>query len=378
MKMKNSFVGIGIAGCGSIGIRSALDHFRHGELDGTARITAVCDPAPGRAKAAAEKYGVPAWYESYERMLKDENVDMVTLCSPIGLHYEQGMQAIAAGRHVHFNKTMTVEAWESDNIISAAAEKGIRLVASPGVAHMPFVQRARRLILEGKLGKLSWGYVDNVAGGGKFHTGEYMRVGDDPLSNVNPAWYFKKPAGGPQYDVAVYALHHVTSILGPARRVTAFSGRQHDFHEYRGERIENEMDDSTAILIDYGAGFHVVCNSVTADPLMAGELFCFPDIHGSEAGIVKKKFLGQPLEREGDHQPHVVGVHRELPERHVFEDIMQLVDLVRFGGKVDIGSPEQARHVIEIIEAGYRAAETGVAQQLKTAFEPLPLEKLAE
>ena len=106
--MKNSFVGIGVAGCGSIGLRSALDHFKYGDLDATARITAVCDPAPGRAKAAALKYNIPAHYETYEEMLGDENVDMVTLCSPIGLHYDQGMKAIAAGKHIHFNKTMTV------------------------------------------------------------------------------------------------------------------------------------------------------------------------------------------------------------------------------------------------------------------------------
>ena len=375
--MKNSFVGIGVAGCGSIGLRSALDHFKHGDLDDTARITAVCDPAPGRAKAAAEKYGVPAYYEAYEDMLEDLNVDMVTLCSPIGLHYDQGMKAIAAGKHIHFNKTMTVETWESDNIISAAEKAGIHIVASPGVAFMPGVQRARRAVLEGTLGMLSWGYVDNVAGGGHFHTNEYMRTGDDPLSNVNPTWYFKKPAGGPQYDVAVYALHNITSILGPAKQVTALSGKQYEYHEYRGEKIENEMDDSTTILIGYGSGFHVICNSVTADHMMK-ENFCFPDIHGTKASIIAKRVGDKLIDYPGDHQPHVLGIHQELPERHVFEDIMQVADLVRYGGKVDIGSPEQARHVIEIIEAGYRAARTGITQELKTTFAPLTLDNLAD
>ena len=376
--MKNGYVGIGVAGCGSIGQRSALDHFKYGELNDTARITSVCDPAPGRAKAAAEKYNIPAWYVSYEEMLEDANVDMVTLCSPIDLHYAQGMLAIRAGKHVHFNKTMTVQTWESDEIIDSAEKKGVHLVASPGVAYMPGVQRARRVVLEGLLGRLSWGYVDNVAGGGQFHTSEYMRMGDDPLSNVDPAWYFKKPAGGPQYDVAVYALHNITSILGPVKQVTAFSGKQYKTHEYKGKTIENEMDDSTTLLLDYGDGFHMICNSVTASPIMAGGMFCFPDIYGSKAGIIKKGFNGKPLDREGDFQPHVLGVHRELPERHVFEDIMQLVDLARNGGRVLIGSPEQARHVIEIIEAGYRAAQTGITQRLRTTFETLPLDGLAE
>jgi predicted dehydrogenase len=309
-------------------------------------------------------------------MLEDGNVDMVTLASPIGLHYDQGMKAIAAGKHIHYNKTMTVETWESDNLISAAEQKGIHMIASPGVAFMPGVQRARRAILEGMLGMLSWGYVDNGAGGGHFHTKEYMRMGDDPLSNVNPEWYFKKPAGGPQYDVAVYALHNITSILGPALKVTALSGKQYEYHEYRDKKIENEMDDSTTILIDYGGGFHMICNSVTASPMMLKN-FCFPDIHGTKASLINSHIGDMPINKPGDFQPHVLGVHRELPERHVFEDIMQVVDLIRFGGKPDIGSPEQARHVIEIIEAGYRAARTGVTQELRTTFTPLSIDKLA-
>ena len=51
-----------------------------------------------------------------------------------------------------------------------------------------------------------------------------MRSGDDVLSNVNPSWYWRKPGGGPLYDMTVYALHTLTGVLGPARRVTAMSG----------------------------------------------------------------------------------------------------------------------------------------------------------
>ncbi|MCL2741298.1 MAG: Gfo/Idh/MocA family oxidoreductase [Oscillospiraceae bacterium] len=376
--MRNGYVGIGVVGCGSIGIRGALEHFKHGDLDGEARITAVCDPVPGRAKAAAAKYGVPSWYdgdEGLERLLGDADVDMVTLCSPIGLHYAQGLSAIRAGKHVHFNKTMAVEAWECDEMIAEADRQGVRIVASPGVAYAPRVQRARRLVLEGRLGMLSWGYIDNGAGSGGYHLGEAVRQGDGPLDGISPAWYFKKPAGGPQYDVAVYSLHNVTSILGPAKRVTAFSGMQHRSHEYKGETIANEMDDSTTLLLDYGGGFHVICNSVTASPMV--KLFSFPDIHGGEASIIGGCYKGEPLTRPGDHSPHAVGVHADMQESHVFEDIMQLAGLIRDGGDLYAGTPEQARHVVEIIEGGYRAARTGVAQALRTSFAPLPLEALA-
>ena len=67
--------------------------------------------------------------------------------------------------------------------------------------------------------------------------------------------------------------------------------------------------------------------------------------------------------------PHVVGPHREIPESHVFEDVMQLVDLVREGAPT-AANPEHARHVIDIIESGYRAAESGQTQTLRTTFDP--------
>ena len=66
--------------------------------------------------------------------------------------------------------------------------------------------------------------------------------------------------------------------------------------------------------------------------------------------------------------PHVVGVHREIPESHVFEDVMQLVDWVRDSRQSPV-TAGHARHVIDIIESAYRSAETGSTERLSTTFE---------
>ncbi len=66
--------------------------------------------------------------------------------------------------------------------------------------------------------------------------------------------------------------------------------------------------------------------------------------------------------------PHITPAHRDLIEQHVFEDVMQLVDLVREGTPTPV-TAEAARHVIEIIEAAYRAAATGATQTLTTTVE---------
>src|SRR5687767_15992345 len=114
---------LGVVGAGSIAQRAPLAHFSVGDVKDKVVLGAVCDPVPGRAKAAAEKFGVPEHFEDYSKMLKSGDIDMVTLCSPIGLHAAQGLQAVRAGKHVHFNKTMTTTKKEADVIIAEAKKR---------------------------------------------------------------------------------------------------------------------------------------------------------------------------------------------------------------------------------------------------------------
>lgn len=369
--MASSTVGIGVVGAGAIGIRAALMHLSVPDVHDRVRLTAVCDPVPGRAEAAAKTYGVPAWYESYEELLADPNVDAVTLCTPIGIHYEQGMQAIEAGKHIHFNKTMTTEVWEADNLIKAAAKQGVHMVASPGMMLMPANRRARQAVLEGRLGRLVWA-ITGATGVAQYHLDEEFRTGEDVLTDVDPSWYYRRPGGGPQYDVTVYCLHNLTGIVGPAKRVTAMSGLVIPERSYHGKTIECDMDDSTMLLVDFGDAFFSMVYATLTGNLLKG---FNPNIYGTDGAIVGGELNGESLRQEGDHEPHVTGKHQELRESHVFEDIMQLVDLIR-DDTPTIATPEHARHVIDIIEAGYRAAETGETQELTTTFDPLPIEAL--
>lgn len=363
-------VGIGVVGAGSIGIRGALMHLSLPDVQDRVGLAAVCDPVPGRARAAAERYGVAAAYESHEELLADPHVDAVTICSPIGLHYEQAMAAIEAGVHVHLNKTMTTTVDEADALIERAAHKGVHLVASPGMMLHPYNRRIRRLVLEGALGTPVWAAAG--ASISTYHLDEPVRHGDDVLSNVDPTWYFRRPGGGPQYDVTVYALHNLTGILGPARRVTALSGLVLPYREWRGQRIACDMDDSTFLLIELGECLFAFAYGTVAGHVTVG---FHPSIFGTEGSVVGTRHGETELRLEGDHQPHVVGEHARMGESHVFEDIMQLVDRVR-GGPPSVASAEQARHVIDIIESGYLAAETGQTRELRTTFEPLPIEAL--
>src|SRR2546421_5763717 len=140
---------MGIVGAGSIGIRAALAHLALPDVQDSVVMTAVCDPVPGRAKAAAEKYSAGESFEDYDEMLARADIEAITLGTPIGIHYEQGLKAIRAGKHIHFNKTMTVTTEEADHLISEADARGVKLVASPGQMLRPHNRRIRELIQDG-------------------------------------------------------------------------------------------------------------------------------------------------------------------------------------------------------------------------------------
>jgi predicted dehydrogenase len=368
-------LGIGVVGAGSIGIRGALAHLALEDVQDRVFLAAVCDPVPGRAAAAARRFDVARAYGRYEDLLEDPAVDVVTLCSPIGLHYEQGLKAIEAGKHVHFNKTMTTTAAEATDLIERAQAAGVKLVASPGEMLRPLNRAIRRLVESGALGKISWAVTG--AAFGTYHEEEPVRQGVERVDAIDPSWYWRKPGGGPLYDMTVYGIHALTGILGPAKRVAAMSGLGLEHREFQGALQECTADDNSLLLLDFGASVFGFVHGTFAGDLTG---LRGVNVYGSEGVIEGDLHNGSPLDYPGRERarpgqfgdvvllPHVTEAHAALEEAHVFEDVMQLVDCVR-EDVTSVCDPRHSAHVIEIIEAAYRSAETGQAQELETTFE---------
>jgi predicted dehydrogenase len=366
-------VRLGIVGTGSITLRGLLPHLTMEDVQDRVRVVALCDPVFARAEAAAAKFGVDAAYSDMESMLAAGGVDAVSIASPIGFHYEQGLLAVEAGLPVHFNKSMTTTVDEADDLIDRATVRGVKLVSSPGELIHPRLQRIKELVQEGALGRLTWAISGSAFG--RYHEQESsVRLGDDPLTNINPAWYFRRPGGGPLYDMTVYGLHALTGVVGPAKRVTALSGVRLQEREFRGEMLPTDMDDQTMMVLDFGDAFFAYVYGVAAGNIPG---LGRPMIFGTKGIINGPTLNGEPIEypRQNDvlaynyaaALPHVLGDHRGMEEAHVYEDVMQLVDWVR-DDIPTLATAEHARHVIEIFDAAYRSAASGQVQELRTTF----------
>jgi predicted dehydrogenase len=369
-------VRMGVVGAGTLAQRGTLPHLAQDDVRDRVRMQAVCDPVEGRAEEMAARFGVPRAYASYDDLLDKGEVDAVTIASPIGLHYEQCKQALLAGKHVHVNKTMTTTVAEATELIDLAAERGLRIVASPGEALRPHYAYIRELIADGAIGTLCWATCG--AAFGTYHESEPERAGAAGTVAIDPSWYFRKPGGGPLYDMTVYSLHGLTTVLGPARRVTAMSATRIAERTFGGRTVACDADDNTVMLLDFSGGLFAVAYGTAAGTINEGFSGSF---FGTKGSIVGLALNGEPLAYPGHEVaaqapgwmgrqfvlPHVVGPHRDIGEQHVFEDIMQLVDWVR-EDRPSVVTAEHARHVVDIIESAYRSAQTGTTSELTTTF----------
>src|SRR5690606_316266 len=148
------------------------------------------------------------------------DVDIVAITTPVPYHLAPALAAIAAGKHVYLQKTMTLTVPEADELIAAARAAGVKVAAAPG-NHLRSRtwQEVREHVRSGTIGKICWGRAQR----GTRHEEDARRQPGGQLEAVDPAWYYK-PGGGPLRDAAVYDLHIMTWLLGPAKRVTAMSG----------------------------------------------------------------------------------------------------------------------------------------------------------
>lgn len=368
-------LGVGVVGCGVVATRDMLPNLVLAETRQRLELVAVCDVVEERARATAEQFGARRHYRDAAALARDDAVDIVAITTPVPFHIDGGLAAIEAGKHVYLQKAMTLTVAEADLLIEAARARGVTIVAAPG-NHLrsPALLEIREHIAAGRLGKVCWGR----AAKGTRHEDD-LRRNDDPAANVDPSWYYK-PGGGPLRDAAVYDLHALTWLLGPARRVSAMSGIALPERRWRDKTIQVEMDDNTHFTLDFGEGCFVTISShfvkgssrtpqlelygqrgaIVMGGGVEGSYVLFGEDEGRDRHGLKERVVqvGAPLP---------AGSALSGPRNFVVADLIHLADCLERGEPPKL-SAEHARHCIEIIEKVYQASAEARTLDLTTTF----------
>jgi len=128
---------VGIIGCGGI----ARFHVAGYQAAGV-EIAAVCDVDADRGRQVAAGLGAE-YVADFRRLVKRPDLEAVSICSPTPAHLEQCLAAIAAGKAVLCEKTMTGSAREAEQVLAAAREAGTIFQVAYMKRFLPAAVRAR-------------------------------------------------------------------------------------------------------------------------------------------------------------------------------------------------------------------------------------------
>jgi UDP-N-acetyl-2-amino-2-deoxyglucuronate dehydrogenase len=142
-------VRVALVGCGRISGShvAAIDKIDDLEL------VAVCDVDAERARVIAEARGIPA-FRTIEELLARVDCDVVSICTPSGLHPPQGIAAARGGRHVVTEKPMAISLADADALVRACDEAGVHLFVVKQNRLNPAVQLLRRAVDKGRFGRI--------------------------------------------------------------------------------------------------------------------------------------------------------------------------------------------------------------------------------
>jgi len=138
-----------IVGLGFVG-RAHLEALRRLGIS----VQGVLGSTPERSKAASESLRLPRTYSSLKEVAADASVQVVHLCTPNHLHFQEASQLLRAGKHVLCEKPLSLDSRESAALVSLLKETGLVGGVAYNLRYYPLCQEAHALIKKGAIGQV--------------------------------------------------------------------------------------------------------------------------------------------------------------------------------------------------------------------------------
>jgi predicted dehydrogenase len=185
----------GTLGCANIAIEQVLPAIRQGKHS---EVYAIASRDPNKAKAVAEKLGIPVAYGSYEELLGDPDVEAVYIPLPNHLHVEWTIKAIVAGKHVLCEKPFAMTRQEALEAMNVAQKAQVKVGEAFMIRNHPQWIRIVEILQRGDIGEI--GAIQ----------GSFTYFNDDAANVRN----IKDIGGGGLYDIGCYPIMAARMVLG--------------------------------------------------------------------------------------------------------------------------------------------------------------------
>src|SRR6476659_5548678 len=119
-----------------------------------AELVAVASPTPGNAAALAKRYGIPRVFTDYREMLKERDIEMVTIAAPNKLHAQMTADCAQAGKHVVCEKPLAMTIEEGEQMMHVTRQAGVLLFYAEELFFTPKYLKAKEMVDDGAFGKI--------------------------------------------------------------------------------------------------------------------------------------------------------------------------------------------------------------------------------
>lgn len=217
-----------LIGCGRIGERHAE------QITKTGKFLAVCDMDKSRADEMAQRYKVNAYYSIDDLLLHEKEANIISVCTPNGLHAEHCIKSLQAGKHVLCEKPLCITGAAARQIMETMKYCRRKLFVVKSGRYIPALLQAKNWISNGHAGKIY-----------NFHL---SCLWNRPVSYYENNWHGTIfPDGGTLYTQFSHYIDVMLWLLGDMEEVNGF--RKNNAHT---NVMEFEDDGAAAIKMKNG------------------------------------------------------------------------------------------------------------------------------
>lgn len=348
-----------VVGCGRISavyFQTMISKFKI--LD----IVGCCDIIPEKADAAAQKYNIKAF--TMEEILNDPSIELVVNLTLPSAHYEIIKRLLEEGKHVYTEKVLAVGLEKAKELVELADRKHLYLGVAPDTFLGSAVQTARSVVDSGLIGEI---------------TSCYCALNRDSSLSGEHSVLGIKPGGGIGFDVGIYYVTALVSILGPVKEVSGIMRtrnkmRTHFSIDRLGEPYEMECENILAGTAEFQNGvvgnFMFDSNTISLMPEKPslvlfgtqGILYMAdPNCFGGDVKVILK----------GNAEPFVVQQNHAFREDSRGLGVAEMAWSMRKNRK-NRANKEMAYHALEVLHGITAGSETKSTYFLKSTFEKMP------
>ncbi|HKK19018.1 MAG TPA: Gfo/Idh/MocA family oxidoreductase [Opitutales bacterium] len=337
----------GIIGTGMIGgfHAKAIAAMQGGELAGAA------DQVVERAKSFAEEYKTKA-YDSVDAMLADAEIEVVTIGTPSGAHFEPAMAAIEAGKHVVIEKPLEITTERIDQMMEAAGKNGVTLAAVLNRRFHPGMDAFKAAADAGRFGKLS-------------SASAYVKWYRDQAYYDSAGWRgtWALDGGGALMNQSIHTIDALIYLAGPVKSVQANTAcLAHENIEVEDIAVailefENGargvIEGSTCTWSKDGHPARVQLAGTEGSVFLADESFEIWDFMNetAEDDEIRGQFMKGAETGLGANDPTAINFYQH---QRNFEEVVSAIK----DGREPSTSAREARKSVELIQAIYESAKS--------------------